>query len=96
MFLFLFDSIHTKLASDNLIFGYILKCCNSVSDISLGIFVITHNSVAVPDSVAFQPFLESSFQQVYEMRDVSQCVFVCTHWAVEGTLSVSVNTVDNG
>lgn len=28
-------------------------------------------AVVSPNSVAFQPFLESSFQQVYEMRDVS-------------------------
>lgn len=35
------------------------------------VYVLTGVAVVSPDSAAFQPFLESSFQQVYEMRDVS-------------------------
>lgn len=34
-------------------------------------FLLTLCWVVSPDSAVFQPFLESSFQQVYEMRDVS-------------------------
>lgn len=44
-------------------------------------------AVVSPGSVAFQPFLESSFQQVYEMRDVSG-----SGWLVD-QISLSFNVL---